>query len=71
MDDIRLIGLIGEEDKPALFMENLHKPNVIYRVETEAEMLNEKETETYKGILTAKLDLEALKDIKVENAERC
>lgn len=61
-DGSRVIGLIGEEHKPAVFQENVHKPGVIYRVETEAETLSDKEYEGYRKVLKATEELDKLRE---------
>jgi len=61
-DGSRVIGLIGEDNKPAVFQENVHKPGVIYRVETEAEALSDREYEDYRKLLKATEELDKLRE---------
>lgn len=57
----RVMGLVGPEQKPAVFKSNPNRPNTIYRVETKREDLSEMELADYRSILDAAEELKELK----------
>jgi len=57
----RIIGLIGLEQKPAVFKSNVKRPDVVYRVAVEEEELNQQELEDYLAVLGATKELEELR----------
>ena len=57
----RVIGLIGEDQKPALFKSSPSRPNIVYRAEIDVERLNEKELADYHALLKATEDLRRLR----------
>ena len=57
----RVIGLCGEEKKPAVFKGNPHKPSLIYRAAVKIEDLSDDELREYKDILAATKELDDLK----------
>ena len=65
----RVIGLIGPEQKPAVFMGGANKPNVIYRLAVEPEELNEEELADYQTVLASTKELEEIRTMSSETSE--
>lgn len=57
----RIIGLIGLEQKPAVFKSNVKRPDMVYRVAVEEEELNQQELEDYQAVLAATEELDKIR----------
>lgn len=60
----RIIGLIGLEQKPAVFKSNVKRPDMVYRVCVEEEELNEQECTDYQALLNATKELDGIRSIR-------
>lgn len=65
----RVIGLIGEDRKPAVFKSNPTRPDAIYRVAVAEEDLNEAELASYRAVLNATLELAELPGLDKKTEE--